>query len=129
MSDRIEVAPVADFPPGERYVLDVEGVVVCVRNVDGDYYAIEGSCAHRGGPICQGTVESVEAEDRRDERSEAERLVRCPWHGWEYDLATGEQLGPAGASLATFEVFVEDDGEPIVRLDAEEICAKTQGST
>jgi nitrite reductase/ring-hydroxylating ferredoxin subunit len=120
MSDYVEIAPVADFPAGERYVVEVDGTVVCVRNVDGEFYAIEGTCAHRGGPICSGEVEAVADDSRRGNGTDL--LVRCPWHGWEYDIGTGEQLGPAGASLATFAVVVEDG---IVRVDADEIREKT----
>ncbi|MFB6097031.1 MAG: Rieske (2Fe-2S) protein [Haloferacaceae archaeon] len=101
--ERLRVCDADDLPPGERVLVAVDDRPVCVCNVDGEYYAIEHECAHRGGPICSGEVESAGDADRRATGP----VVTCPWHGWRYDLATGDHLGAADASLWTPAVVVE----------------------
>ena len=54
-----------------------EGRIIAIFRVDGELLAIDGMCAHQGGPIAQGNV--------------AHGCVTCPWHGWQYELATGIQ--------------------------------------
>jgi nitrite reductase/ring-hydroxylating ferredoxin subunit len=93
-SDRIAVCDVAALPPGERLLIEVDDAEVCLLNVDGDRFALGATCAHRGGPICKG------------KRSDG--TIACPWHGWEYDIATGEHLGAAEASLPAYHPTAED---------------------
>jgi nitrite reductase/ring-hydroxylating ferredoxin subunit len=110
----VRVCPVAELPPGERTVVSVDGTPVGVLNVDGEYYAIENTCPHQGGPVCQGRVASqlvgefVEPGKRVRETYGDGLAIACPWHGWEYDLATGDHLGVDDVSLATYEVVVRD---------------------
>ncbi|TWT50581.1 Anthranilate 1,2-dioxygenase ferredoxin subunit [Rubripirellula amarantea] len=51
--------------------------IIAVFRSDGVLYALDGMCAHQGGPIAEGTV--------------AHGCVTCPWHGWQYELASGIQ--------------------------------------
>jgi nitrite reductase (NADH) small subunit len=67
----------------------------------GRLYAIDGMCAHQGGPIAQGTV--------------AHGCVTCPWHGWQYELATGIQTINRQPLQRVYEVR-EQDGEIQVRV-------------
>jgi nitrite reductase (NADH) small subunit len=63
--------------------------------VEGRVVATAGKCPHNGGPLHKGTV--------------CAGKLSCPWHGWTYDLATGECEESDEASLARFEVRVEND--------------------
>ncbi|MFB6096565.1 MAG: Rieske (2Fe-2S) protein [Haloferacaceae archaeon] len=114
MSERVEVAPVAEFDPGERRFVTAGGRPVGVFNVDGEFYAVENVCAHEGGPVCEGKLqgalvgEYVEPGERIVEEFSDTPALSCPWHGWEYDVTTGEHLGDPSVSLATFDVVVED---------------------
>ena len=111
---RVAVCPADDLGPGESALASVGDTTVCVRNVDGEYYAIENECAHQGGPICKGKVApelvgTFEEPGERVREEHGERLaVACPWHGWEYDLETGAHLGVEDIALETYPVVVED---------------------
>ena len=118
---RVEVAPAAELTPGERRLVMVDDRMVGVLNVEGELYAIDNECAHDGGPVCQGLVhERLVADVDPETKNVTERLgeeftITCPWHGWEYDVKTGDHVGDADLSLPTYDVIVED-GTVYVRL-------------
>jgi nitrite reductase/ring-hydroxylating ferredoxin subunit len=86
------VARVADIPAGGCKRVEVNGRAIGIYNVGGRFYALFDRCPHQGGPLSAGTV----ASDLRSERpgqlcfDAARSYVTCPWHGWEFDLATGQ---------------------------------------
>ncbi|MFC6724589.1 Rieske (2Fe-2S) protein [Halobium palmae] len=104
-----------ELAPGEHLVVELEGREIGVYNVDGDYYAYTNWCAHQSGPICEGSTSGLlEAEfDRETMRTTTSygregEIVACPWHGWEFDLVTGECHSRPGVKLISHEVRVED---------------------
>lgn len=107
---RVEVCPEDELPSGERVLVDVDGTAVGVLNVEGEYYAIANECVHQGGPVCAGKVqpelvaEFEEPGERVRERPGDRPVIACPWHGWEYDLETGDHLGDDSLSLPTYDV-------------------------
>ncbi len=104
MADFIKVADTSDVPPGTGAVIEVDGRPIAVFNVNGEYFALDNTCLHRGGPLGEGFVDSANC------------TVQCPWHGWIYSLRTGEATFIQGAKVEKFEVLVE--GEEIkVSLD------------
>lgn len=116
MSDRIEVGPASELGEGERTIVEVGGIEIGVFNVDGDYYALLNDCLHQHGPVCEGELTrnvSAEYEDpgkRPTQEYTDENIVICPWHGWAYDVETGNHVGDDSLqSLPTFDV-VHDDG-------------------
>lgn len=103
MSDWIDVAAAADFPPGDRRVVSMDNAQIAVFNLDGRYYAIEDVCTHDGGELASG---------ERD----GEAIV-CPRHGARFSIKTGEVLAaPAYEPVATFPVRVAN-GRVQVRDD------------
>lgn len=126
------VAPLSDIPPGSRRLVEAAGRPIVVFNVGGRLYAVSNRCPHAGGSLVHGKlvglVESSQPGSYRYSRKG--EIVKCPWHGWEFDLATGKSwcdpdtvrvraypvdVEP-GATLAegplkveTFEVSVEND--------------------
>jgi nitrite reductase/ring-hydroxylating ferredoxin subunit len=115
MSDRIHVCGVEELPPGERRTIEVGQREVGVFNVEGDYYAIANNCPHRGGPLCDGDVVPAlvanwETPGERTEHVVAgDPSITCPWHGWEFDIESGDHLGDATFSVPTYEVVVDDE--------------------
>ncbi|MGH1483817.1 MAG: Rieske (2Fe-2S) protein [Geminicoccales bacterium] len=130
--ERYVVARSDEIPSGERKLVTVRGREIAVFNVAGDYLAILDRCPHQGGSLCKGKlVGLVEADGPGGYRYHRKgEIVRCPWHGWEFDLRTGKSYcDPTriwvksykasvqpGARVAegpyvaeTFEVKVEDD--------------------
>jgi 3-phenylpropionate/trans-cinnamate dioxygenase ferredoxin subunit len=107
------VAPVATMPPGTQHRVEVAGRAIAIFNVGGSYHALRDVCPHQGAALSAGTViGSVEAELAGEYEYCAGRRVRCPWHGWEYDLETGQSsYDPEHDRVRAYEVSVESGTE------------------
>ncbi len=96
MGQMIKVAQTGDLPPSKAMCVEVEGEMVALFNVGGTYYAIADTCTHSGGPLSEGEVDGS--------------VVTCPWHGAEFDLTTGEVMGPpAYEGVGSYKVEVDGD--------------------
>jgi nitrite reductase/ring-hydroxylating ferredoxin subunit len=105
------VAKVGDLPPGSRLIVELAGRSIGVFNVDGRFYALRNSCPHQGAPLCQGSVgTSPEPSPPGEFRWSDAPVLSCPWHGWEFDLATGRSVfNPHRTRVKAFSVSVETD--------------------
>jgi nitrite reductase/ring-hydroxylating ferredoxin subunit len=106
------VAKAAQFPDGERRIVAHGGREIGVFHWQGKFYAYENLCVHQGGPACEGImmhkVEDVLGSDRSwlgQKFSSEEIHFVCPWHGYEYDLKTGECAADRNLKLKKFEVL------------------------
>jgi nitrite reductase/ring-hydroxylating ferredoxin subunit len=107
------VATVDDIPPGQRQLVTVKGREIGIFNVDGEYLAIGNRCPHEGASLCQGRIVGlVESSEPGSYRfSRRGELLRCPWHGWEFDLRTGKSwCEPDRTKVRSFELKVEAGG-------------------
>ena len=95
MSDFTSVAKTGDVPSGEGRVVEVDGTSVALYNVGGEFYALDNTCIHRGGPLGDGICEGT--------------TVTCPWHGWQYNVTSGECFNAPGDGVATYDVRVEGE--------------------
>jgi nitrite reductase/ring-hydroxylating ferredoxin subunit len=94
------VGPVDELPPGTKRRVEVDLVirgsrvrrVIAVFNVDGTFYALRDVCPHQGAPLSSGIIlGQLRATGPGEYEFDGEcKKVRCPWHGWEYDLSTGQ---------------------------------------
>lgn len=115
MTKLVEVAQVDDFKPGERRFITADGKPIGVFNIEGDYYAILNTCAHEAGPVCEGKLQGAlvgeysEPGERIKEEFSDTPAIACPWHGWEYDLTTGNHLGDSEISLPAYEVVIKKE--------------------
>src|SRR3954454_10558556 len=86
------VARFEDIPPGGWKFVPVGKFGVGVYNVNGEFRAVTNYCPHRGGPICVGrrypVIESP--APYQFEASGSDEILKCPWHGWEFDLRDGK---------------------------------------
>ena len=121
MKEPIIAALTEDVLEGGRVVVDVQGTEIGIFRLDGRLYAWENRCAHFGGPVCQGVlmnrvVERLDGEKRSlgDDFDDQLHIV-CPWHGYEYDIRTGEHPADPKARLRPIDVE-EREGEILVRL-------------
>jgi nitrite reductase/ring-hydroxylating ferredoxin subunit len=86
--------------------------IVVIRTNDGALYGLLDKCLHQGGPLSRGKL--LQATDCSPGRSnayqveEGREIVKCPWHGYEYDLKTGSTLFDPDRKLRTFKVHEED---------------------
>jgi nitrite reductase/ring-hydroxylating ferredoxin subunit len=107
----IFVSKIAEFPDGERRIVSHAGREIGVFHWQGEFYAYENLCLHQGGPACEGLimhkVEDVIGPDRTwagQKFSDEEIHFVCPWHGYEYDLKTGECAADRSLKLKSFKV-------------------------
>jgi 3-phenylpropionate/trans-cinnamate dioxygenase ferredoxin component len=92
----VRAASLAEVPPGRGKLIEVNGTRVVLARVGERVYACADTCSHRGGPLSEGKLSGA-------------RLT-CPWHGWMYDVRSGQCLLPArGSAIATYPVRIEGD--------------------
>ncbi len=105
------IAPASDLPPGERLVAEIAGRKVVIFNLDGEFFGLFNRCPHQGGDLCQGrTTGLVESTTEPGQYSYTRRgeILRCPWHGWEFDIRTGKSRAEPGRIRAkAYEVEVK----------------------
>ena len=105
------VARVDEIPPGQRRLVKVAGRTIGVFHVAGGFYAIKNSCIHEGAPVCLGSITGTFLpSDPQEYRFGMQgRVLRCPWHGWEFDITTGGSIFDPDVKLKTYPVTVEGD--------------------
>lgn len=103
MSTTVTVARADDLPEGRARVVEAAGRRIALVRAGGRFFALSNTCRHRGGPVGEGEVDVGAA------------TIACPWHGWEYDLATGKATLNPAARLESYPTQVVD-GEVRVTL-------------
>ncbi len=106
---RYAVAKVDELPPGGRKLVEIDGKSVGVFNVKGQFVAVLNVCPHELAPVCLGRVGGTTLPSAPGEYTwgrEGE-ILACPWHGWEFDLLSGECLTDK-RRLRRYPVYVED---------------------
>lgn len=109
------VATVGEIPPGGRKIVEVAGRSIGVFNLGGEFFALRNRCPHQGGPLCAGPLAGFVSAPMPGEYhySRQGELLRCPWHGWEFDLRTGQsRFDPARVRVRQYEVAVEQHPAP-----------------
>jgi thiamine pyrophosphate-dependent acetolactate synthase large subunit-like protein/nitrite reductase/ring-hydroxylating ferredoxin subunit len=86
---------IEELPEGRVKPVTCENQTVCMTHFKGQYAALDNKCPHQGGPLGEGSIENG--------------LLRCPWHGWDFDPLTGKAPG-FDDGVETFEIDVRDDG-------------------
>ena len=88
------VAALDELEPGRLKLVDTGSVRVVLARTGADVYACGDVCTHRGGPLAEGKLSGT-------------RLT-CPWHGWMFDIRTGQCAYPArGAPIASYAVRID----------------------
>jgi nitrite reductase/ring-hydroxylating ferredoxin subunit len=106
---KVVVCRLEDFPDGERKIVKAGPRSIGVFNVEGEFFAIRNRCPHQGGPLCIGRLSpwAVASGPGKVTMDGPPRLVACPWHGWEYDLETGQSfMGPGETRVKAYDVSV-----------------------
>ncbi len=109
------------FQEQDRRIIAQDGLEIGVFRVDGDFYAYQNQCVHRGGPVCQGKILSKVEEDLNQDKtsrglqfSKEHLHIICPWHGFEYDLKDGVNAGNKRLHLKKYEVEVRNGGVYVI---------------
>jgi 3-phenylpropionate/trans-cinnamate dioxygenase ferredoxin component len=95
LAEYVKVTSLSELPQGSAKAVEVNGKSVALYNVDGTVYATDNTCLHQGGPLGEGFLEGD--------------VITCPWHMWEYNVRTGENLGDPSLKVATYAVKLEGD--------------------
>jgi nitrite reductase/ring-hydroxylating ferredoxin subunit len=116
-SQRVYIGASERVPEGGRLVVDVADKTIGIFRVDGRLYAWENTCAHQGGPVCQGKIiprvtELIDdgGESRGFAFDDSSLHIVCPWHGFEYDIKSGVHPGRRVARLIHVAVEEAADG-------------------
>src|SRR4029078_6305553 len=110
------VATVRDVPPGSRKLVTVRGRPIAIFNLGGEYLRWSNRCPHQGGPMCEGILTGlIESDDPGHYKySRKGEILRCPWHGWEFDVRPGQSYcEPARIQVRSYPVEVAP-GERVV---------------
>jgi len=91
----IKVAKVTDVPTNTGLAVEAEGQALALYKVEDQVYAIDGICPHAGGPMAEGSLNGC--------------LVMCPWHGWEFNVKTGDCDFNPDIKTKTYPVKLEGE--------------------
>ena len=97
MAERYRIASRSEIAPGTGKVVVAGGRVLALFNVVGEFFAVDNSCPHRGGPLGEGHLTG--------------KIVTCPWHGWQFDLASG--VSPLNPRHMVRCVRLESEGDDL----------------
>jgi len=113
--EEVSVGKLTDIADGDYRVFSVdEALEVGIFRTGSKVLAYENVCPHAGGPVCQGKifqkVEEVRTSDKKSAglRFGKQRHIVCPWHGYEFDLATGCHPGDPAIRLTPVPVAVRN---------------------
>ncbi len=96
MSKFVEAARKNEIPDQSAICVEVSGKTIAIFNLGGEFYAIDNTCTHRGGPLDEGDIIGEEVE--------------CPWHCAKFNIKTGEvTLEPAEENVTKYNVRVQGE--------------------
>jgi nitrite reductase/ring-hydroxylating ferredoxin subunit len=111
---KVVVSKVEDFAPDTRRIVNVGGREIGVFRLGDRFFGIRNRCPHQGGPLCQGrTVPLVVSDGPGKFELGGSMLVMCPWHGWHYDMETGEAYAPGDPRVKSYNVSIERGGDVV----------------
>ncbi len=109
---KLPVGAVADFPVGAFRLITVgEREIGVIRLPNGEIHAMRNRCPHKAAPICRGLVGGTALPSAPGQLIYGRdgEVVACPWHGFEYDIRSGEELYQAKPTrLRKYPVDIED---------------------
>jgi len=104
------VASVGDIPENGSKLVEVKGRRIAVFHVAGEYFALTDRCPHEGGSLCAGKLIGLvqSTEPGQYLYSRPHEMLQCSWHGWEFDIRTGQSYcDPDSIRARTYQVTVE----------------------
>lgn len=93
MGDYKKALGISELQPGQATTVSIDGTEVALFNVDGKFYALTNVCGHRGGPLGEGDLSG--------------EVVTCPWHGWEWNVTDGANVGNPTVRVKAYPAKVE----------------------
>jgi nitrite reductase (NADH) small subunit len=103
------VCSIDELPPDKSKIVTLEGRSIGIFNIKGTFYALKNSCPHQAAQLCKGKVMGVMLPCGPDEYvyGREGEIIRCPWHGWEFDITNGKSIyDPHKCLVKTYDVEV-----------------------
>ena len=104
------IASVDELPPGTRKFVELDGRRIAIFNIKGEFFGLLNRCPHQGASLCEGPLIGL-AQSKNPGEIEYTKLgeiIRCPWHGWEFDVRTGQSYcDPRRFRVKTYPAQVE----------------------
>lgn len=102
---------VKEFEEEGRIIVQMNKLEVGIFKVSNHFYAWINICPHGAAPICEGSICGTRLPSLvyHYQYGKEQEVIRCPWHGWEFDLKTGKHLANQKAKLKEVEVKVEGE--------------------
>ncbi len=109
--NRYEACTVQEVREKGRKIVQVKNMEIGIFLVDGQYYAWRNLCPHAAAPICEGRVcgTTLPSMVYEYEYGREKEILRCPWHGWEFDLKTGLHLTDESIKLRGYPLEIDGD--------------------
>lgn len=110
-------ARVSELPPGERKLVTIGKRAIALFNLDGEFFAIGDTCPHEFGSLCKGKLVGLAEADLPGQYrfSRPGEFIKCPWHGWEFDIRTGQSYcDPQTMRVRAYDASVAK-GEDVVK--------------
>jgi nitrite reductase (NADH) small subunit len=107
---RAVALPLAELPPDTSTTIKAFGTTIAIFNVGGRLFAVGNNCPHHGGPLCHGRISgtALPSEPYEYRYGREGRVLTCPWHGWEFDLESGQTMFDPSVGVKTYEARIED---------------------
>ncbi|CAM2936947.1 Rieske (2Fe-2S) protein [Rariglobus hedericola] len=105
-----------EVPEGARKIVQIGHLSIGIFHLKDGYHAVRNYCPHQGAELCKGSLHGTHRPGAVSEflPDFSGRVLRCPWHGWEFDLVTGKGLYDAKSRVMTYEVRVNETGDLIL---------------
>lgn len=117
----IVICSAEDLKPGQRKLVELDGVEIAMVNVEGKLYAFRNQCPHQGVSMVHGEISGamLPSEPGQFIYGCDDEIVRCPLHGWEFDMKTGKSLfDPDRVSIMSYGIQ-EVEGSIVLNVKKE----------
>lgn len=102
------VGEIEKFNNEEFTILNIDGKSIGIICVNEQFIAYLNVCPHAGAPVCMGKISKMITGDTTDIQYSEKMVLKCPWHGWEFDLLTGISIVKGGGRLVKIPILVKN---------------------
>jgi len=108
----LRVCAAAELEEGGVRIVPNGNSSIGVFRKNGAFFAVRNACPHQGAPLCLGKLTTTYAPSSVHDYEPAleGHVLRCPWHGWEFEITTGKGLYDARSRIKTYATRVDGDG-------------------
>lgn len=113
-----KIGKVSEFTTNKCHIINIKGRSIAIYRSKETFYAVRNRCPHKGAEICKGDFRGTMLPSNPNELNYGleEQVVVCPWHGYEFDVKTGNALfNLTKLKLKTYDVY-QKNGELYIKI-------------